>query len=341
MISQIIRSSTIVIIAFITKDILSIFIALIFFALARCIYQWLYMRNYYRISFKKADMSFWKRQLSYSIPIGISNVAWLLQTKLHSFMVSFLFPPAQFAIYAVGTYNLPFIGMITSSVSNVMVPELSKCQKEGNYARILSVWSGAMRKMNLFLFPIFIFFFIMAHEFIVTFFSEKYCESITIFQVCLVAIIVSGINTGAVLNAYAQTQYLMKLAIVRIPVAIAALYLFAKTWGILGAVIADVLITISFRLIVLYKVSEVMNISLRGLLMPEKNAKIMAAALIASIPIMLMKFFCTFSPFIVLIFSASIFSFSYFFVGIQFGILTKTDIDIVRKRLITRNLSKR
>ena len=335
-ISHIVRSTTIVITAFVTKDILSIFKVLIFFAFIRCVFQWIYLKGHYSISIKKADISFWKRQLCYSIPIGIANVAWLLQTKVHSFMVSFLFPPARFAIYAVGTYNLPFVGMITSSVSNIMVPELSRCQKEKNTERILSVWSGAMRKMNLFLFPIFVFFFIMAHEFILAFFSEKYFESIPIFQVCLVAILVGGINTGAVLNAYAQTQYLMKLALFRIPVAIAVLYVFAKIWGVMGAIVADVLVTVSFRLIVLSKVSKVMKISVMNLLIPKVNGKILGCALIAACPILILKIFYSFTPIVMLIVTACVFTLTYCSAGILLGILTKTEIDMIRNRIVPK-----
>ena len=335
-ISQIIRSCTIVITALVTKDILSIFKVLIFFALVRCVFQWIYLKGRYSMSIKKTDISFWKRQLGYSLPIGIANVAWLLQTKVHSFMVSFLFPPARFAVYAVGTYNLPLVGMITSSVSNVMVPELSRCHKERNIARILSVWSGAMRKMNLFLFPIFVFFFIMAHEFILAFFSAKYSESVPIFQVCLVAILVGGINTGAVLNAYAQTQYLMKLALFRIPVAIVILYVFAKTWGIIGAIVADVLVTVSFRLIVLAKVSEVMKISVMNLLIPKVNGKILGCAVLAACPVLILKFLYSFTPLVMLIVTACVFTLTYCSTGLLIGILTKTEIDMMRNCIVSK-----
>lgn len=175
-ISEFARSLTVIITAILTRSIYAVFVALCCFALIRCLYQGWYLSGRYQMFSGGVDFAFWKRQLSYSMPIGLENLVWLIQMKLHSFFVTFLFNPAVYAIYAVGTYNLPFISLITTSVSNVMIPELVRCQKAGNTTRILSVWAGALRKMNLFFFPMFIFFFIMAHDFIVFFFYGAICR---------------------------------------------------------------------------------------------------------------------------------------------------------------------
>ena len=126
LVSQAIQSSAIIFTAFLTRDILFVFYALTLFSGIRFVFQGLYLVRTYRLSMKKIELGFWKRQLAYSIPIGISNVAWLLQEKLHSYFISFLFNTKMFAIYFIGSFNLPFVGIIAASVSNVMIPELSR-----------------------------------------------------------------------------------------------------------------------------------------------------------------------------------------------------------------------
>lgn len=334
--SELIRSLAVILTAFFTRSILAVFVALTCFALVRCVFQGWYLLGRYRMFCGGIDFAFWKRQLSYSIPIGMGNVAWLVQMRMHSFFVTFLFTPAIYAIYAVGTYNLPFVNLITTSVSNVMVPELARCQKDGNTTRILAVWAGALRKMNLFFFPLFIFFFIMAHDFIVLLFTEQYVESVNIFRISLFGILISGINTGAILNAYAETHYQMWMAVIKIPVVLAVLYLFTKVWGIHGAVAADVFVSVSFRFIVLAKVAKVMNVSFASLLRPGENLRIMAAALIAVTPVLVAQYYLVMSPFFMLLLNAVIFFLSFCFAGFGLKIVTRSEIDSLTRAIIPK-----
>lgn len=335
-VSELIRSLTVIFTALVTHNVLAVLIALACFSLARCVFLWVYLTGRYRLFSGGIDFAFWWRQLSYSLPIGFANVAWLFQIRLHSFFVTFLFTPATYAIYAIGTYSLPFLGLISSAASNVMVPELARCQKDGNRARILSAWSGALRKMNLFYFPLFVFFFIVAHEFIVVLFTEQYAESVSIFRISLLGLLVSGLNTGAILGAYAETRYLMGIALLRLAVAIPVLYLFTMTWGIHGAVTADVLVSAFFRLFVLGKVARVMETSFAALCRPGENGRIMAAALLAGLPVLALKHFLVVTPLFMLACAALVFILAYSIVGFGLRIVTQSDIDLLRRIIVAR-----
>ena len=333
---ELIRSLTVVVTALVTRSIYSIFIALVCFSLLRCVYQWVYLSGRYRLFIGIIDLVFWKRQLAYSIPIGLGNVAWLIQMKLHNFFVTFLFPPAIYAVYAIGTYNLPFLSIITTAVSNVMVPELSRCQKNGNTARIVTLWGNSLRKINFFFFPLFVFFFIMSREFIVAVFTEQYLDSVIIFRISLIGILIGGINTGAILNAYAETRYQMWIALFRVPVAIIALYFFTKTWGILGAVAANVSVSVFFRFYVLGKVSKLVNVPVMGLFRLDQNGRIMAVALIAGIPVLAVKHFVIMPPLLLLVLCATFFCLSYIMVGTRLGIISKSEVYAFLKETIPR-----
>jgi O-antigen/teichoic acid export membrane protein len=263
-------------------------------------------------------------------------VAFLIQDKLHSLFVTFLFTPAIFATYAVGTYNLPFIGLITSSVSSVMVPELARCQKEGDTSRIHAVWGGSLRKMNIFFFPLFVFFFIMAHEFIVFFFTDQYLESVNIFRLSLFSILISGLNAGAILNAYAETSYQMKLAFLRIPVACVVMYCFIQVWGVHGAVAANVVVFYLFRFFIIVKAANVLGVSFRALLLFGENLRIMVAALIAAIPIVVVQSNIVLSPLFMLMVNAVLFLFSFCIAGFGLKIATRSEIDSLRGAIIPR-----
>jgi O-antigen/teichoic acid export membrane protein len=334
--SELFRSLAVILTAFVTRNILSVFMALTCFSLLRCLFQGWYLFGRYRMFTGGIDFVFWKRQLSYSIPIGMGNVAWLVQMRMHSFFVTFLVAPAVYAIYAVGTYNLPFVSLISSSVSSVMVPELARCQKDGDTTRVLSVWAGSLRKMNLIFFPLFTFFFIIAHDFIVLLFTEQYVGSVSIFRISLFGILISGINTGAILNAYAETRYQMWMALIKIPVVLVVLYFLTRAWGIHGAVAADVLVSVSLRFVELFKVTKVMDVSFWSLLRPGENLRIMAAAFFAVIPVITVQYYLAMSPFFMLMLNAVIFLLSFSIAGFGLKIVTRSEIDSLKGAILPR-----
>jgi len=324
--SALLRSIAVVLTAVFTRSILGVLTALLCFSLARCLFQTFYLVRHYSISLKNIDLPFWRRQFKYSIPVGLANLAWLFQTKLHSFFVSALFTPATFAVYSVGTYNLPFIGLITTSVSNVVTPELAVAQKHEDWNRILSIWNNAVRKMNLFFFPTFMFFLLMSQEFIIVLFGPKYVDSVPIFQISLLGLLIASINTGSVLNAYAETTYQFRIALLRLPVAVLLLYVFTKRWGIIGAVSADMIVSAGFRFIVLGKVAGVMELSIIRLLEPRKNGKIMLASLLAGLPLLYFKA-CLELPLVPLLaVSGLIFGVLYCFFGFLLKISSRSEV---------------
>jgi O-antigen/teichoic acid export membrane protein len=213
----------------------------------------------------------------------------MLQGRLHSFFVSFLFNPAMFAVYSVGCFKLPLLNIITASVGNVMTPAISRFQKNGDRVAIMRTWNNAIRRMNLILLPTFSFFLIMADDFIVLLFTRSYAESVPIFRVALLSILVSALNTGAVLQAYAQTRYIMKVAFLRLPVTFGILYWFTHQWGVLGAVAANVSALILFRLIMLLKVKSLLDCTLFNVIDWRVNGQILLISLLAGLPLLLLN----------------------------------------------------
>jgi O-antigen/teichoic acid export membrane protein len=335
--SELFRSVAVISTALLAGKIDAILYALLVFSGGRCIFQWFYLKNNYRFSLKHIDFSFWRQQIGYSIPLGISNVVWLLQLKLHNYFVTFLFTPATYAIYAIGTYNLPFLNLITTSVSNIMVPALAKAQKEGDITKILTIWQNAMKKMNLIFYPMFVFFFIMAHEFITLIFSTAYADSVPIFRVSLLGLLVAGINNGAILNSFAETRFQMNVAFLRLPVTILVLYLFTTNWNLIGAVTANVTIVFLFVFLVALKVRRVLNVSITNLLQLKMNMMIFGAAFLAGMPLMLLKNTMNYQPLLLLSVSIPVFISAYCLSALALRVIIPSDllafVQIVSNRL--------
>ena len=287
--SQFLNSLILVVTALIFDDLFIVIAGATLFAALRFCTQFVFLLKRYGISLRVLRFSMLKEQLRYSLPIGAGNAAWMIQGKLHQYFVSGFFNPAVFAVYAVGCFKLPLLDIITSSVGSVMIPAISRHQKDGNTQRILEIWNRAIKKMNLLLFPVFVFFLITADEFITILFTTEYAGSIPIFRIGLVLILISSINTGAVLQAYAETRYIMKIAILRLPVTAVLLWVCIHLWGVIGAMTADALALVLFRFIVLKKVARVLRLPFTRVIDWRMNGRILALATWSGLPLLLIK----------------------------------------------------
>ena len=51
-------------------------------------------------------------QISYALPLGYAGLIWMSQYDLHNYFVSHSFGPAAFAIYSIGCFQIPLMGML-------------------------------------------------------------------------------------------------------------------------------------------------------------------------------------------------------------------------------------
>ena len=323
--SQIGNSFILILAAVFTESIFCLMCGAVFFSICRFIVQSLYMKKKYSISLKQFDFKFLKNQLAYSAPIGFANIALVLQNTIHKYFISFFFDPVMFAVYSIGCFRIQFLFIISTSVNNVMIPAFSLHQKKGDNSSILRIWNNAIRKTNIFLLPAFSFFFIMANDFIVVMFTVNYSDSIPIFRISLLTILLVAINPGPVLRAYAETKYIMKIGFLRVPGAIAALYLFVSLWGVLGAIIANFVTMLIFRSLLMVKASRVLDISLQKMIQWNKNITILLISISSGLPLILIKTYLDLEPVISLGGSFILYSLLYFTLSIYFETIEKNE----------------
>src|SRR6267142_5787620 len=108
----------------------------------------IYLRSRFGIFWSEFDWGVARTQLAYALPIGFAAILSIVLYDLHNYFVSYRFGPAAFALYAVGCFSLPLVGIIGESVGPVMIPRVSKLQKEGKTQEIVYVTAAAMRKLS-------------------------------------------------------------------------------------------------------------------------------------------------------------------------------------------------
>lgn len=156
---------------------------------------------------REFDLPTLQRQLRYSLPYGMAGLLWGFQVDMHNYVVSHRFSAEAFAIYSVGCFQLPLIGMLTESVSSVLLPRLGILSKEGRQEQILSLVSRASHQLALFCFPAYAFLTVVAADFITVLFTERYRDSAAIFQVNVLIIPFYILIADPILRTYAHARF--------------------------------------------------------------------------------------------------------------------------------------
>jgi len=296
-ISETLKGICIISATVITGNLEVVLYALVVFSSLRLIvfFSYLIRNQLLFFSFKKIDINRIKEQMRYAVPFGFAVVVATLRRFLHQYFVSFLFMAKDFAIYAVGSFQLPLMNVIYTSVSNVVLIRISEYQKQNKKNEILQIWLNSARKLALVYFPVAALFMISSREFISVVFTESYLESVPIFMVTLMQLPFDTFITHSVLKAFSETKFIFKVNLIFFIITTLFIYTFIHLWGMIGASIGTVLSFALIRVIEIMKIKRLMGISFDRLIPWRIFIKILFICLICSIITIFAKSFADFS----------------------------------------------
>ncbi|HEX6188762.1 MAG TPA: oligosaccharide flippase family protein [Pyrinomonadaceae bacterium] len=242
----------------------------------------IYLRSRFGSFWREFDWSLMRMQLGYAMPIGLGALLYVVMTDLHNYFVSYRFGPSAFAIYAIGCFSLPLVGIIGEAVGPVLIPNVSRLQKEGKIREIVLLIASAMRKLSFVHFPTYALLLVVGPELIAFLFTAQYLGSWPIFAINLTLIPFLILLADPIIRAHAEHRYfLLKLRAVTIVVLFAALLVGTKYFGLTGAITAMVCVTVVDRLAEAVKAWRIVGVTWRDIVLIKDVGKVAVAALTA------------------------------------------------------------
>ncbi len=230
------------------------------------------------------DLKFFREQLFYALPFGIIALMWTMQTDIHNYFVSYHFGSAEFAVYAIGCFELPLIGLIAEAVTSVLIPRMSELQANDDKKEILRLMFRAGQKLAFFYFPLYVFLMITAETFITTLFTGTYSESVPIFLINLTLLPVYVWVTDPIIRAYKELgRFLLILRVFLLIALLGALYFGIQNFdlrGMIAIVIASAIIEKTISTVVVLRKLGAKKDDLRML---KATFKTGAASLLAGV----------------------------------------------------------
>jgi O-antigen/teichoic acid export membrane protein len=228
------------------------------------------------------DWKMLRDQLSYALPLGAAAFLMIVQTDLHNYFVSNHFGPAWFAVYSLGTLQLPLMGLIQEATNSVLITRVSMLQKQNESREIVTLVARAAGKLASVYFPVYVFLLVAGREFIRVLFTARFADSWPIFAVNLTLLPLGIVLLDPLYRAFERERYfLLRLRLALAGVLIVALWLFTERLGLRGVIAVVVAIAATERAVMAIHFGKLLGVTARDLVLLRDLAQPAIAALAA------------------------------------------------------------
>ena len=226
---------------------------------------------------------------SYSISLMIASIAGVAIRAADQYYVSHYFGAEVFAEYANGFMQIPFIGMITSSVSLVLMATYSRMVHENrSRSEIAKLWESSLAKSALVIYPVVVFCIFNADLIVLSLYGGKYANSSFYFRVAMVVNFFNIVMFAPLLLGLGEHRFYARLQMLGAASAWFAGYAAVKcTYSPRSVAYVAAFVPIASVVIALIKVSEVVGVNLKRLVPWKLLARVGIFSTLASVSISL------------------------------------------------------
>ncbi len=228
----------------------------------------------------------WRALLAYGLPLALTGLAGRFGYQFDRLVVGARFSPSDFAIYALGTLEVPIALLLQQAVTNVMVPALSALWRDGNIAGMLVLWRESMRKTSLLLLPMFAFLLVTAPDVVRVLYGPGYGRSVELFRIYLALLPIRIATFGLIPQAIGRTRIVFVAGLLILGLNAVIVLALVGPLGLTGPALALPIasaLTVAYYLV---RVAPLLDVRPRDLVPVRRLAGISAAATGAALVIL-------------------------------------------------------
>ncbi len=172
-------------------------------------------------------------QMAYSAPVALVSVSSMFGNTFNKGIIAASFSPAQYAVYAVGSFPIPLSTIFQASVADVLRSSLPPLVRDGNLAEVARVVREASRKLSMIVLPGFVFLFAFAEQLITLAFTTKYRDSVDIFRIFILSVPLDMLILSAIPQVFGRTRLNFYINLSTMAVLVVLSYVPAARRGLL------------------------------------------------------------------------------------------------------------
>ena len=260
--------------------------------------------------------------MSLSIP-AIFNGA--IGSQAHQYIVGHYFDPAQYAIYAAACFQLPFVGVLNNSITEVLLVRVTEYCSQGRHLELYKLWINACRKALLIFAAIVFVVVVLAKPIVVTLFTSRYSASAPLFATMAVALLFNSIFQDALFRAHSAMKTYASFYFLRGGLSLGLGFAGLKLWGLWGVALSTVVSIGVVNILQLIPAARLLEVPFARVL-PWKDAlKTLLVAAVAAL-ITGIAVHANSSPKVSLIVGFPLFAAIYAMLAIRMGLATKDEV---------------
>lgn len=252
--------------SYILKSLFEIIFVMVIFELIKGIILYIYF-----IRLRNLDLSFdkklLKQEFTIAIPIGISAIAQTVNSYLGNIYVSSNYDVKSFALYSVGVTEIPFISIITLSISTVLLPTLSyQYQTEKNRILMLKTWNDSVLLGAIIIFPIYWILLFWSNGYIEFIFSKNYLAAKEIYQIYLLKLPLAITVFGNVLVVLNKSKYIFYNMLFALIFNLVSMIILDNYIGLNGVALSSVITQFLLVIITIIQIKKSLNVKLKDVI---------------------------------------------------------------------------
>ncbi len=187
-----------------------------------------------------------RRQIAFAIPLGLASLVGSLSQSMDQMIVSLRCTTAQFAVYTVGAMEIPLIGVITGSITSVVLVDYARFFREGQLDEIVRLVQLAMSRSALILLPAMMLLWVLAPFLMRVLYGPAYAWAAVPFRIYLLLLPVRTLTFGAVIQATGSSRPILIQSLLSLGLSATAGWVLTGWLGPAGAAAASVSVTYLF-----------------------------------------------------------------------------------------------
>lgn len=230
----------------------------------------------------RGDRALLRRQVAYALPFGVAFLLVVPQQQFHQYAVSAAVSAAAFAIYSVGTFQLPVVDVLYSPISELLQIGLADADGAGLPRRAgLRLFHEAVSQLAFAFLPLAGLLLVVAPALIAVVFSTVYLPAVPIFRLSVIPIVLATLPLDGVMRARAQNRFVLGLSAAKLAVTVPLVLGGLAAFGPFGAFAGWTFAECLARAAMLVRAATLFDAPLRRVLPFRALARLAAATAFA------------------------------------------------------------
>jgi O-antigen/teichoic acid export membrane protein len=264
-------------------------------------------------------------QIRYAMALWIPAILnGAIGGQAHQYIVGHYFTPSEYAIYAVACFQVPFVAILTNSISEVLLVRATEYVNQGRRQDLYALWINACRKGLLLYIAISTVLMVLAQPIIVTLFTDRYRSSAPLFAIMVLGFLSYGVFQDALFRACSAMRIYGLFYGLRAILSVGLAFAGLKLWGVWGIALSTVVAVGLINFLQLVPAAKLLQVPFTHVLPWKDAGKMLIAAVVAGFAVTVLEH--NVSRQISLILGFSLFAAVYGTLVLKLGVIRSNEI---------------